>query len=273
MSKRQLRAWSSPPLAAGLLVPALAAAAAPGALPAPASCCPIVELRQYTLHPGQRDVLIALFDREFVETQEAEGMRILGQFRDLDQPDRFVWLRGFTDMPSRARALEAFYTGPAWKANSKAANATMIDSANVLLLHPARPSSGFALDGRQRPAPGSRAASLRLVTGTIYYLDEAPAGELLDAFDREVLPELEKAGASVLGRFVTDSSPNTFPALPVREGEQVFVVFSGFPDAAAQERHLVEMGRSRASRAFAARFRRPPETLRLSPTARSLLGR
>ena len=28
--------------------------------------CPIVELRQYTLHPGKREVLIDLFDRELV---------------------------------------------------------------------------------------------------------------------------------------------------------------------------------------------------------------
>ena len=75
-------------------------------------CCPVVELRQYTLHPGQRDVLIDLFDREFVETQEAAGMRIIGQFRDLDHPDRFVWLRGFRDMTSRAKALTDFYGGP-----------------------------------------------------------------------------------------------------------------------------------------------------------------
>jgi hypothetical protein len=43
--------------------------------------CPIVEPRQYTLRRGQRDVLISLFDREFVETQEAAGMAILGQGR------------------------------------------------------------------------------------------------------------------------------------------------------------------------------------------------
>ena len=48
----------------------------------PQTCCPIVELRQYTLHPGQRDVLIDLFDREFVESQEALGMKIIGQFRE-----------------------------------------------------------------------------------------------------------------------------------------------------------------------------------------------
>src|SRR5690242_5785819 len=104
---------------------------------------PIVELRQYTLHPGARETLIELFDREFVETQEACGMKVIGQFRDLDDPDRFVWLRGFPDMPARARALAAFYGGPVWKAHRNAANATMIDSDNVLLLRPVAPDAGF----------------------------------------------------------------------------------------------------------------------------------
>src|SRR6476619_7344989 len=93
----------------------------------------VVELRQYSLRPGQRDVLIDIFDREFVETQEALGMSVLGQFRDLDNPDQFVWLRGFDDMTSRAEALQRFYTGPVWKAHSSRANATMIDCDDVLL--------------------------------------------------------------------------------------------------------------------------------------------
>ena len=81
----------------------------------------IVELRQYTLHSQQREVLIDLFDREFVETQEAPGMRVLGQFRDLDRPDQFVWLRGFADMPARHRAMEGFYGGPVWAVHRHAA--------------------------------------------------------------------------------------------------------------------------------------------------------
>ena len=88
--------------------------------------CPVVELRQYTLHPGQRDALIDLFDRELVETQEAVGIAILGQFRDLDEPDRFVWLRGFEGMPCRAQALASFYGGPTWKAHSAQANASSV---------------------------------------------------------------------------------------------------------------------------------------------------
>lgn len=259
------------------LLPALLAWASPPNLESAETCCPILELRQYTLHPGQRDVLIDLFDREFVESQEAFGMRILGQFRDLDKPDRFVWLRGFPSMDHRAKALAGFYGGSTWKAHRNAANATMIDSANVLLLHPARAGSGVILDGLKRPEPGSASASKSLVVATIYYLDAPASDDLLELYERDVQPAHESAGASVLGRFVTESSPNTFPALPVREGEHVLVAFSRFADLATYEQHRGELARSsrsaEKSRALSSRLKRPPETLRLSPTTRSLLGR
>src|SRR5881227_1393303 len=133
------------------------------------TCCPVVELRQYTLHPRKRDVLIELFDREFIESQEALGIKVIGQFKDLDHPDRFVWLRGFRDMTSRAKALSDFYGGPVWKTHREAANATMIDSDNVLLLRPARPTSGFSLENSNRPPVGSEEVPTSLVVATIYY--------------------------------------------------------------------------------------------------------
>src|SRR5262252_8511800 len=92
------------------------------------SCCPVLELRQYALKPGQREVLINLFERHFVESQEATGMTVVGQFRDRRHDDRFVWLRGFTNMESRQQALEAFYGGPVWAAHRDVANGTMLDS-------------------------------------------------------------------------------------------------------------------------------------------------
>ena len=119
----------------------------------------VFELRRYTLHPGTRDTLIELFDREFVETQEVLGMRVLGTFRDLDDPDQFVWLRGFASMATRAPALEAFYTGPVWHAHRAAANATMIDSTTSCS------SAGRGRPGlRARPvaaSPGWRARTRR----------------------------------------------------------------------------------------------------------------
>ena len=103
-------------------------------------------------------------------------MHVLGQFRDLDDPDSFVWLRGFNDMPTRKRALEAFYDGPVWKQHAAAANATMIDVDNVLLL---RPLSVFALETNgRRPAPGSTESQPRLLVATIYPLRRPTAGDL-----------------------------------------------------------------------------------------------
>lgn len=85
------------------------------AQPGPAAerpCCRVLELRQYTLKPGGRDVLIDLFEREFIESQEALGVRLVGQFQDTHAAERFVWVRGFPDMDTRAKALAAFYGGP-----------------------------------------------------------------------------------------------------------------------------------------------------------------
>ncbi len=240
------------------------------------TCCPIVELRQYTLYPGKRDVLIELFDREFVESQEAVGMKVIGQFRDLDDPNRFVWLRGFRDMPTRAQALSAFYDGPVWKAHREAANATMLDSDNVLLLRPARPSSGFPLENDDRPPPGTNTAPPGLVVVTICYFDAPAETDFCDWFERAFQPVLIETGAPILAYFVTEDSPNNFTRLPVREGEHVFIWFSRFPDQLAYEQHVATLAQSRPwcdelEPVLAQRLKRSPEVLKLAPTARSQL--
>jgi hypothetical protein len=216
----------------------------------------IVELRQYTLHPGRRDDLIGLFEREFVESQESVGMTLIGQFRDLDDPDRFVWLRGFPDMEARRRALEAFYGGPVWQAHRAAANATMIDSDDVLLLKPLDEASGVR-SGGLRPHGTSGPGVGRIVAG-VHALG-GPNDPLPDRFWHEAAPALRKAGAASVTVLVTDSSPNTFPRLPVREDEQVLVWFAAFADPAAADA---------AHGLFAAPS---VQRLRLEPTARSRL--
>lgn len=231
--------------------------------------CPVAELRQYTLRPGQRDVLIELFDREFVESQEAAGMAIVGQFRDLDDPDRFVWIRGFASMPSRAAALSAFYGGPVWKQHAAAANATMIDSDNVLLLRPATAESGFPAPAAPRPPSGrpAPAPQSRLLV-TLYYRDR-PFGPAFTAFfEQEARPLLARAGAAPLAWLQTEYAENTFPALPVRTGEHVFAWFARFPGPDDLDAYL------RApvfSPALAGMITGEPQRLRLAPTGRSLL--
>jgi quinol monooxygenase YgiN len=253
---------------------ACALSASPTADALAQDCCPIVELRQYTMYPGKRDDLISLFEERFIESQEAVGMRIAATFRDLADPNRFVWVRGFTDMQARQEALTAFYYGPVWQANRERANATLADNDNVLLLRPAFAGSGFALDGLARPAMNS-AARGRLVAATIYYLRADTLPGFAAAFRRDMAPLLEQSGARILAQYVSEKSPNTFARLPVREKEYVFVSFAAFEDADAyvrQQRALAVDERWRGVMgAHAADMERAPETLLLQPTARSLV--
>ena len=236
---------------------------------------PIVELRMYTLHPGRRDELVRLFEREFIETQEAVGIQVIGQFYDLDDPNRFIWLRGFHDMPARTQALQAFYTGPIWKAHRDAANATMVDSDNVLLLRPPHGSCGFSLSD-PRPPLGSRVKQRGFLAATIYYFDAPADSGFIAYFENTIGPVLTDFGASVLAWFVTEDSPNTFPALPVREGEHVFLWFAGFPDPEAYKDHLRKRRTSKLwseeiERFLKQKLQSKPEVLRLAPTPRSWL--
>lgn len=191
----------------------------------------VIELRQYELQPGRREELLELFETHLLEPQEEVGMRVLAQFRDLDRPDWFVWLRGFEDMVQRTAALEAFYLGPVWRRHRDAANATMIDSDDVLLLRP--------VPGREPDwEPGGRIGLVEIV------VSDAPA---------------DHAGGTPIAVLETEPAPNGFPALPVREGEPVVATITGFDDVAdhARRREAAPPGAQ--------------QVLRLEPTARSRL--
>lgn len=168
---------------------------------------PLVELRRYTLVPGRRDEMIAVFERHLMEPQEELGVTVLGTFRDLDRPDQFVWVRGFPDMESRRKALDTFYSGPVWKEHGPAVGPTLIDSDDVHLLRPAGPGTG--LGPGPRPLPPLDAAE----PGGILYVTVRP-----DAADAAV--------PDPLASFVTEPAENTYPALPVHEGVQVTVTLS-----------------------------------------------
>jgi hypothetical protein len=226
----------------------------------------VVELRRYGLHPGKRETLIELFDRELVETQEAVGIRVIGQFRDVDDPNAFVWLRGFTDMPARGAALEAFYGGPVWREHRDAANATMIDWDNIALLRPARPEP--ALDPGGRPPPDAGSVPPGMIAATICSLRRSAAAAFPSFFERELEPRLRRAGADVVAAYSTEHSPNNFPALPIREGEELFVWLSRFADQAAHAEHAARLD---LAEALAGRVDEAPTTWRLTPTSRSLL--
>ena len=239
---------------------------------------PIVELRQYTLLPNRFDAFAALFEREFIETQEITGAKVIGQFRDLDDPNRFVWLRGFTDMDARARQLQEFYGGPVWKAHRDEANANFTDTDNVLLLHAARPQSGFALGHAKRAPMDATQSPHGLLAATTYAFDEPVGDDFVRFFEQKVTPALRKAGVNPIAYFRTEESPNNFPRLPIRENEHVFVWFALFEDADDYRKRAAALEASPNWREWVSvdlrhRLKSDPQTLRLAPTPRSLLHR
>jgi hypothetical protein len=225
----------------------------------------VLELRRYRLRPGARETLIELFDRAFIEPQEAVGMHVLGQFRDLDDPNAFVWLRGFPDMSARTGSLAAFYSGPVWAAHCDQANSTMINSDNVLLLRP------ITLELAE-----ARVEHAGLVVATVCYLARGTEDAFATFFEASVRPALQHASARVIATLLSEQSPNGFPRLPVREGENVFGGLSTFPSLPAYETHLAVLTRTAAwiehvLPEIERRSWRPNEVSRLTAKARSRL--
>ena len=218
----------------------------------------VYEFRRYTLKPGRRDELIDLFDREFVETQDAVGAHVVAQYRDLGDPDQFVWIRGFADMATRKAALTTFYGGPAWKEHGAAASATMIDASNVWLLRPVV---------APRLEPGSRdRADKPFVTALLFAPNGAPTDAALDRLADDVAASLVRVGLPPVALWATLSAVNDYPALPVRDVRGVVALLQ---HADAEQQAVAGEVVSRVG------WEAPePELLRLAPTsrARAFLG-
>jgi NIPSNAP len=217
----------------------------------------IVELRQYTLKPGARDTLIDLFERHFIGAQEERGARILGHFRDLDDADRFVWLRGFPDFATRKAALEAFYSCDVWRTHRDAVNELIVDSDDVLLLRPVvRRFAG--LDGGG------------VVAARIWSLPTSIPGNIAELLADEAAALLEQRELEIAATYVTEPRKNNFPALPVREGENVVVVLAPFEreDALAAQLDALEGSPARLADVTTG----PPQMLRLAAATHSRSG-
>lgn len=234
-----------------------------------AAGCQVFELRQYTLRPHVRDAFVALVDAALVETQEAAGMRVVGQFRDLDRPDVFVWIRGFADMQTRRDALQAFYGGPVWAEHRQAANAMLLDSDDVLLLEPAEPGAGFDSTVEARPPTGTGTVPASLLLVEVRQLAQQDTRAYLHRYRQVLAPLLRDAGGRPLPALATLHAANTFPKLPVREGEHVAVTPTLFGDRASAAAFVDDPAYHAAVAGLDPLAAGPLQRLRLAPTARS----
>jgi hypothetical protein len=233
-------------------------------LPESMATAGVTELRQYTLVPGTRQTLLDVFETHLVEPQEDVGMRVGGTFADRDDPDRFVWFRGFSDMAGRLRGLEAFYGGPVWAEHAATANATMLDSDDVLLLRPTDPPHPPAAAVERAPVGSSRWGDDWAVVEVWRHQPDPGLEQLLATVGHALL---ERAAGTEVATWRSETAVNDFPRLPVR-AETVFVWSATFPDESSYAEARQRLESELAASGLLDQVERL-QHLRLRPTPRS----
>ncbi|MBD0369920.1 MAG: NIPSNAP family protein [Pyrinomonadaceae bacterium] len=106
----------------------------------------IVEVRSYRIKPGRRAEFIRFFETRAVPALRSHGMKVIGPMLDVENPNKFVWLRAFPSLEDRDRLKEAFYEGELWKNELEAFAMPMLDSYDVILCET---SPGCVFDAAQ----------------------------------------------------------------------------------------------------------------------------
>ncbi|HEV7239504.1 MAG TPA: NIPSNAP family protein [Thermoanaerobaculia bacterium] len=181
----------------------------------------VIELRRYTMQPGQRENFAEYFDAYFPEAFQQLGAIAFGQFFERDQPSMFTWLRGFRDMDAFAVVKSSFYYGPVWKEYKPIVNPLIVDSDDVLLLRPLRPIAVMPAVDLIREANAPRG----VVIAHVFPLKDGVTEAVERAYARY----------ECAGLLVTLDVPNTFPLHPVRTDGPWLVWLGVFADASAFE--------------------------------------
>ena len=93
----------------------------------------IVEIRKYTIRDGMRDEFIDFFENKTLEEQKHVGLRVVGQFRSLENENQFVWIRAYASQEERANQLRDYYLGPDWIEVQDEAGALIADTEVILV--------------------------------------------------------------------------------------------------------------------------------------------
>ena len=94
----------------------------------------IVEMRTYKLKPGKRSEFLEIFRSKSIPAHAEIGMKILGPFLSIEDPDTFFFMRGFSDLMSREPMKAKFYEGELWKRELESILMPMIDQYDVVLV-------------------------------------------------------------------------------------------------------------------------------------------
>src|ERR1044072_9469171 len=104
----------------------------------------IVEVRSYRIKAGRREEFIEFFEKRSIPALRSYGMKVAGPLIDLENPNKFVWLRSFPSLEERERMRDAFYGGDPWKSELEDIAMPMLESYDVILCETA---PGYVFDG------------------------------------------------------------------------------------------------------------------------------
>ena len=94
----------------------------------------IIEMRTYKTKPGKREHFLEIFRSKSIPAHSEIGMKILGPFSSLEDPDTFFFMRGFPDLASREPMKAKFYEGELWKRELENTLMPMLDKYDVVLV-------------------------------------------------------------------------------------------------------------------------------------------
>jgi len=94
----------------------------------------IIEMRTYKTKPGRRAEFLDIFRRKSVPAHAEIGMKILGPFLSVEDPDMFFFMRGFPNLPSREPMKAKFYEGELWKSELENVLMPMLEKYDVVVV-------------------------------------------------------------------------------------------------------------------------------------------
>ena len=94
----------------------------------------ILEMRTYKTKPGCRLQFLEIFRSKSMPAHAQIGMKILGPFLSVEDPDTFFFMRGFPDIASREPMKEKFYEGELWKGELENILMPMLEKYEVVLV-------------------------------------------------------------------------------------------------------------------------------------------
>jgi hypothetical protein len=97
----------------------------------------IIEMRTYRTKRGMRDEFLRIFRSKSVPAHLEIGMKILGPFLSIEDPDVFLFMRGFPDLESRDPMKARFYEGELWKKELEGVLLPMLEKYDVVLIEDA----------------------------------------------------------------------------------------------------------------------------------------